>query len=106
MHDARLKTRTDGDMCWIPAATFRMGSDEHYPEEAPAHFVTVDGFWMDRFTVTNREFDRFVRSDGLRHARRAPRRFGALPGCAARATRALVCRFRQNGGSCRPAQRL
>ena len=33
-----------------------MGSDRHYPEEAPAREVTVDGFWIDRFTVTNAEF--------------------------------------------------
>jgi hypothetical protein len=25
-----------------------MRSDRHYPEEAPAHRVTVDSFWMDR----------------------------------------------------------
>ena len=31
-----------------------MGSDKHYPEEAPAHRVTVDGFWIDRTPVTNR----------------------------------------------------
>lgn len=24
-------------MAWIPGATFLMGSDRHYPEEAPAH---------------------------------------------------------------------
>ena len=47
-------------MIWIPGGTFRMGSDKHYPEEAPAHTVTVDGFWMDRHTVTNDEFRRFV----------------------------------------------
>ena len=37
-----------------------MGSDHHYPEEAPAHEVTVDGFWMDRYAVTNRDFRSFV----------------------------------------------
>lgn len=24
------------DMVWIPGGTFLMGSDQHYPEEAPA----------------------------------------------------------------------
>ena len=51
-------------MVWIPGGTFRMGSDEHYPEEAPARRVTVDGFWIDRHAVTNREFERFVRKTG------------------------------------------
>ena len=47
MRNAREKPHTDADMCFVPAATFRMGSDHHYPEEAPAHVVTVGGFWMD-----------------------------------------------------------
>jgi len=34
-------------MVWIQGNTFRMGSDRHYSEEAPAHEVTVDGFWID-----------------------------------------------------------
>ena len=48
------------DMIWVPGGTFMMGSDHHYPEEAPAHPVTVDGFWMDATTVTNIQFQRFV----------------------------------------------
>jgi len=51
-------------MVWIPGATFLMGSDRHYPEEAPAHKVTVDGFWIDPCPVTNAEFARFVRKTG------------------------------------------
>jgi sulfatase modifying factor 1 len=53
-------------MVWIRGGTFRMGSDDHYPEEAPAHAVTVDGFWIDRHPVTNEEFDRFVQATGYR----------------------------------------
>jgi len=51
-------------MIWIPGGTFRMGSDKHYPEEAPAHSVTVDGFWIDRTPVTNRDFRKFVNATG------------------------------------------
>jgi formylglycine-generating enzyme required for sulfatase activity len=41
-----------------------MGSDKHYPEEAPSHFAKVDGFWIDRKPVTNAEFRRFVEATG------------------------------------------
>jgi sulfatase modifying factor 1 len=51
-------------MNWIPGGTFRMGSDQHYPEERPVHRVTVDGFWMDRAPVTNCEFRKFVEATG------------------------------------------
>jgi len=52
------------DMVWIPSATYRMGSDQHYPEERPAHRVSVDGFWIDRYPVTNERFARFVETTG------------------------------------------
>ena len=51
-------------MQFIPGGTFRMGSDRHYPEEAPVHRVTVDAFWIDRTPVTNREFRKFVDATG------------------------------------------
>src|SRR5215213_1292220 len=47
-------------MRWVPGGTFRMGSDAHYPEEAPAHEVTVGGFWIDSRPVTNARFGQFV----------------------------------------------
>jgi len=60
-------------MVQIPGATFLMGSDHHYPEEAPARKVTVSGFWIDAAPVTNREFGRFVRKTGhVTVAERAP----------------------------------
>jgi len=51
-------------MVWIPGGRFLMGSDHHYPEEKPARRVRVDGFWMDRTPVTNRQFEAFVRATG------------------------------------------
>jgi formylglycine-generating enzyme required for sulfatase activity len=61
------------DMVWMPGGTFLMGSDHHYPEEAPAHKVTVEGFWMDKYTVTNAQFQRFVQATGyVTFAERVP----------------------------------
>src|SRR5215469_10919445 len=64
-----LKTRPREDkaaarLVWIEGARFRMGSDVHYPEEAPARHVEVDGFWIEDRPVTNRAFARFVAATG------------------------------------------
>jgi formylglycine-generating enzyme len=47
-------------MVWIGGKDFMMGSNHHYPEEAPAHQVTVGGFWIDPVPVTTAAFARFV----------------------------------------------
>src|SRR5438046_10515341 len=56
--------QSHADMLLIPGGNFRMGSDKHYPEEAPVHRVAVDGFLIDRTPVTNRQFKEFVRATG------------------------------------------
>src|SRR3954447_23099184 len=55
---------TSADMVWIPGGTFHMGSEEFYVEERPVHEIAVDGFWIDRYTVTNEHFARFVVATG------------------------------------------
>ncbi|MDW9739334.1 SUMF1/EgtB/PvdO family nonheme iron enzyme, partial [Sinorhizobium meliloti] len=61
-------------MVWVPGATFMMGSNDHYPEEAPVHPVTVDGFWIDEAPVTNRQFLEFVNATGhVTFAEKKPR---------------------------------
>jgi formylglycine-generating enzyme required for sulfatase activity len=62
--DQDPKDHPDTNMIRIAGGTFRMGSDRHYPEEAPVHRVTVDGFLIDRTPVTNRQFRDFVRATG------------------------------------------
>ena len=81
-----------------------MGSDRHYPEEAPAHQVTVDGFWMDRYPVTNavpplRRGDRHVTL-----AERPPNR--RLPGREARMLVAVFGGLPQDRGPGRPRESL
>ena len=51
-------------MVRIQGGEFTMGSDEHYPEEAPGRRVAVDGFRMDSTAVTNAEFGAFVEETG------------------------------------------
>ena len=41
-----------------------MGSEQHYPEEAPTHNVKVGAFWMDSTTVTNADFRKFIDATG------------------------------------------
>ena len=52
------------DLVLIPAGEFLMGSDHHYPEEAPQHRARVAGFQIERAPVTNRQFARFVDDTG------------------------------------------
>ena len=68
------------DMVWIPGGTFAMGSDAHYRDERPVHRVTVDGFWMDRYPVTNRRFRKFVEATSHVTFAEIPPRADEYPG--------------------------
>jgi formylglycine-generating enzyme len=67
------RTMPFAEMVWVPEGTFAMGSEAHYPEEAPVHEATVRGFWMDQYTVTNDQFGKFVEATSyVTLAERAP----------------------------------
>src|SRR5436190_7420994 len=61
-------------MVWIPGGEFSMGANVNghgscempmpSNDSGPVHRVRVDGFWMDAATVTNEEFEKFVRVTG------------------------------------------
>jgi formylglycine-generating enzyme required for sulfatase activity len=51
---------SDPARVWIPSGEFVMGSDRHYPEEAPARKIHVEGFWIDRHQVTNAQYAAFA----------------------------------------------
>lgn len=48
-------------MISIPGGEFNMGRDDGNDFEAPAHKVKVEPFFLDRFEVTNEDYDRFIR---------------------------------------------
>jgi formylglycine-generating enzyme len=68
---------------WIAGGTFAMGSESHYPEEAPVHRVTVDGFWIDAAPVTNGEFARFAAATGYVTVAERPLDPAEFPGAPA-----------------------
>jgi sulfatase modifying factor 1 len=73
-------TTNTPSMAWVPGGKFRMGSDHHYPEEAPAHDVSVHGFWMDVTPVTNAAFERFVEDTGYITLAERPANAADYPG--------------------------
>lgn len=62
--DVSIESTPPAEMVLVHGGVFRMGSDDHYAEEAPAHRVRVDSFWMDVTPVTNRQYRKFVEATG------------------------------------------
>ena len=62
--DGGFEFNPPADMVSLPGGSFLMGSNDHYPEERPAHKVRVGAFAIDRHAVTNRQFARFVAATG------------------------------------------
>ncbi|MEN4447555.1 formylglycine-generating enzyme family protein [Mycobacterium sp. SM3041] len=70
-------------LVWIPGQTAVLGSDEHYPEEAPAREVTVVGFWIQPHQVTNADFAAFVEATGYVTVAERPLNAADYPGAPA-----------------------
>ena len=52
------------DLVWVPGGTFLMGSNAFYREERPVRPAAVEGFWLDRYPVTNADFAKFFAATG------------------------------------------
>ena len=50
----------DNQMAIIPAGDFLMGSDEGRSDEQPLHTVYLDEFYIDRYEITNLQYQHFV----------------------------------------------
>ncbi len=50
----------DSKMVFVPAGTFIMGSDIGNPDEKPVHSVSLDDFYIDKYELTNRRYNKCV----------------------------------------------
>ncbi|MDR2877928.1 MAG: SUMF1/EgtB/PvdO family nonheme iron enzyme [Chromatiales bacterium] len=60
-----------GAMIRIPAGEFTVGTNERFSDEGPQHKVRLDDFYIDRFEVTNLQYQAFIEQAH----RRAPAHF-------------------------------
>lgn len=66
--------KADSGMVLIPQGEFWMGSDSptDLPNERPRYRVRLSPFWMDRYTVTNADFEQFVRASNYQTVAERP----------------------------------
>jgi serine/threonine-protein kinase len=66
--DERIADEDDMVQLFVPAGEYLMGASANdpsaSPEEMPAHFVTLDPFWIDKFEVTNAQYVAFLNEKG------------------------------------------
>jgi sulfatase modifying factor 1 len=66
----------------LPGGSFRMGSTQFYPEEAPVHTATVAAFVIERRPVTNAQFGVFIDDTGYVTVAERPLDPALYPGVA------------------------
>ena len=79
--ETKLNAVDGAELVLVPAGPFRMGREKPSkfarisPDEGPEHEVTLDGFWIYRFPVTNAQFNKFTEDTGYRVAGQWPKFF-------------------------------
>ena len=64
------------ELCLIPAGTFTMGSDDNLPNEAPAHKIYLDAYYIGKTEVTNAEYYPFWLESGGTDSEHTPISYG------------------------------
>ncbi len=81
MSSADCSTTSEHDgMVWIEGGVYTGGATGFYTEESPLREVQVEGFWIDRFEVTNARFAEFVAATGYVTVAERPLQPADFPG--------------------------
>ncbi len=57
-----------GEMVYIPAGNFTMGSTSGYGDEQPVHTVYLDAYYIDKYEVTNGQYKQFIDAGGYNNS--------------------------------------
>lgn len=60
-NDTRIG-KEPGPMVLIPAGEFIMGTDTRLPDEGPQHKVKLPAFYIDKYEVTNLQYEQFTKA--------------------------------------------
>jgi formylglycine-generating enzyme required for sulfatase activity len=63
-----IEGKDGAKMLLIPAGDFMMGSTKGEADEKPVHRVSLDAFYLDKYEVTNKLFQKFARETGYETA--------------------------------------
>lgn len=58
-----LRDKDSMEMMYVPAGSFMMGSSTGETDESPVHEVYLDAFWIDKYEVTNAQYQQCVEDD-------------------------------------------
>ncbi len=86
-------------MVWIPGGTFLMGSNDALDEQ-PIHEVEMSGFWMDKYEVTNAEFQKFVTATSYITTAEQPPKLRSIDPDSQLANAAILEEFNHPGSIC------
>ena len=70
---AFYSTISDIDMVWVEGGSFMMGSKEGLEDEKPVHEVTLNGFYMCKYEVTQAQWQKVMGNN--------PSKFSGCPNC-------------------------
>ena len=57
---SKVSAKDGMEMVYVPAGTFSMGSNAGDKDEKPVHKVYLDGYWIDKYEVTNVQYAKCV----------------------------------------------
>ncbi len=56
---------TDGSvLVWLPGGEFTMGSNDGQADEKPPTKLRLEGFWMGKYEITNKQYAKFLKAAG------------------------------------------